>query len=491
MLLLETPTKVFFENYPNIEVLKPHLEFQDLRLSFEIQKLRGSKRWFVRQYGPEAYDTKLQNLKDRQNRTLLLQENDRYYTYSGLSYLLANNLQDVVVNQVVYPKQNVLPYTKPFPYVPREFQCDTVERLINVRHGYAELATGLGKSLIIAMLAKELGLKTLILAPSINIANNLTRFLQTHLGPAIIGRFFDGKKESKKLIVVGIGPSLTKVESGDHWDNFQKTQVFISDEAHTLPATIFEYVCMKLVAGAPYRFFLTATALRNDGLDLILKGIIGREVYSMDLQTGIKQGFLAKPAVHMFQVESHGAYSSKDANKMTRQHLFLNPKVNKIAATLANKAVEHGKSVLILIEEFEQFNRLFPLLHHKVCFAHGLVKKERVLPQFIESDTSKLVDQFNDGEFDIMVGTSAVATGTDFKRNQVTINLTGGKSEIQLRQGAIGRSTRLMPEVNKTSCLIFDFDIIDIPTLHRHAEARRRIYEREIGTPVIIRGGGL
>ena len=44
-----------------------------------------------------------------------------------------------------------------------------------------------------------------------------------------------------------------------------------------------------------------------------------------------------------------------------------------------------------------------------------------------------------------VVGTSAVSTGTNFKPVQLTINWKGKKKESEVKQGAIGRSTRLDP----------------------------------------------
>jgi len=56
----------------------------------------------------------------------------------------------------------------------------------------------------------------------------------------------------------------------------------------------------------------------------------------------------------------------------------------------------------------------------------------------------------------------------------------GGRSEIQTKQ-AIGRATRKVE--GKNFCNIIDFDVVNNPTVHRHAMARRVIYE-EIYGPV-------
>ena len=359
MLSVESPTKVYLDGFETSELLK-HLEYQDLRVNYELQKFKQNK-WYIRQYGEEAYQDKLQELTKSLKKNLLLKQGGRYYTYSGLARLLASNLQSQLKWQIKYPDPRPLPWHKPLNFQLRPYQNEAIEKFLEIRHGYGEYATGLGKTAIILMLAKTLGLKTLVLAPSLNIAAQLINLFNAHLGKQYVGAFFGSKKESNKLITIGIGQSLTKVKSGSqHFENFEKVEVFISDEAHTLPATTFEYVCMSLVANAPYRFFLTGTALRNDGLDLLLKGIIGTEVASMSLQDGIQRKYLAKPQVVMVSTQSSTNQTSDDVNKMTRYHLYQNPAVNRAAAQLANKSVEHGKSVLILIDEFNQFNQIYP-----------------------------------------------------------------------------------------------------------------------------------
>ena len=206
---------------------------------------------------------------------------------------------------------------------------------------------------------------------------------------------------------------------------------------------------------------------------------MGPIVYSMSVQDGVDQGFLAKPVFKMVWMESSVECSSDDVNDLTRAHVFYNDAVNRTAAMLANKAVAvMGRPTLILIDELEQFSRLLPHLGYEARFAHGGITAENkalVPDKYHESDPSQLVKDFNDGQFPILVGTSCIATGTDIKAAAAIIYLRGGKSEIEVRQGAIGRGTRLV--TGKTDCVIIDFGISNIGPLKRHAEARRAIYK--------------
>ena len=166
-----------------------------------------------------------------------------------------------------------------------------------------------------------------------------------------------------------------------------------------------------------------------------------------------------------------------DPNAMTRAHLYYNDAVVRMAASVANQMVsEYNRPVVILVEELEQFTKLLPYLKHKVGFAHAPCSKDnadKVPEQYRKSDPAALVDAFNTGEFPILIGTSCISTGTDILGVKALIYLQGGRSEIQVKQG-VGRATRLC--YGKTDCDIVDFDIEDCETVHRHAVARRGIY---------------
>jgi superfamily II DNA or RNA helicase len=209
-----------------------------------------------------------------------------------------------------------------------------------------------------------------------------------------------------------------------------------------------------------------------------LEGITGPIVFRMSVREGIDQGYLAKPLFKVVRVKSASGYNSRDVNNMTRKHLLYNPAVNKAAGELANKAVDLlGHSVLILVDEIEQFSHLLPHLKHPAKFAHGGVTKDNkgsLPPEYHDSDPAALVEEFNAGKLPVLVGTSCISTGTDIRAVKTMIYLMGGKSEIQVKQ-AVGRCTRKVP--GKDNCMVIDFDVVNIESQHRHAQTRKLIYE--------------
>jgi superfamily II DNA or RNA helicase len=457
----------------HLGLLRANLQYVDKKVEFEIQKLKRN----VRMYHMPNFQERLDQLKGQRVKCLLFKDDDGYWTYSGLAQSLVRTLQASYISRVTYPDPKPLPWAKK-PFEPFPYQTLAHDALFRARHAGVEIGTGLGKSLIITYLIKSLGLKTVVMAPSLSIARQLQKGLISAFGRKCVGFYGDGRKDLGKLITVAIGASLTRIgERDEAWGAFAKTQVFIADESHLCPAQTLNKVCFGLMTNAPYRFFFSATQLRNDGLDLLLDAISGPIVYRMSVKEGIDKGYLAKLKTTLVKVPSRSYFESRDVLEMTRQHLYYNPGVNKAAAQIINRFIDSGRQVLVLVEELEQFTHLLPFLREAtIAFAHGGDPKGVLPEKYRKSDPEGLVEQFNAGQLPVLVGTSCISTGTDVKANQMTVYIRGGKSEIEVMQGAVGRSTRLHEPVGKKACDIIDFDVYNIDSLHRHTGERLKYY---------------
>lgn len=488
MLILDTPTKLRIEGYDDRRgELEEALTFSNKKAIFELRKFRKAT-WYLNKYGEEAYNEKLNELRAAQRVSLLFEDEKGLYTHAGLKDHLASVLRDYKFeNRVVYPEPNLIPWARVPKHELRYYQKEIVDALCDAKHGAVEVGTGLGKSKCILHQTKRLGVQTLIMAPSTSIARQLYDDFKYHFGSKYVGLVGDGSKDYKKDIVIGIAASLTRIEKGSEaWGYLSKTQFFAADESHLTPAETFARVCLGLVEDAPYRAFYSATQMRNDGGELLLRGIIGPVVYRMTVREGVDQGFLAMPHFKMIPVVSRSTYFRDDPMEMARKHFLYNKDVAKIAADVANKAVGLlNHQVVILVDEVEQLALLLPHFRYEVGFAHGGLTKENkggVDPRFHESNVKELVQRFNDGNLPILVGTSCINTGTDIRPVKTIINLQAGRSEIKFRQ-SVGRGTRLVE--GKT-----DFNFVDFAVrcanvfenesqdiLWRHAHQRAAIYE--------------
>jgi superfamily II DNA or RNA helicase len=474
MIIWDTPTSCRFvePDQKKMALVQAALTYTNKSVDYQIRQLKKA-RWF----DAERHQERLDDLQEARRVCLLSEMDGSYVTYSGLATDVDQILHQGIERRIVYPNPKTIPWAEVPPEL-RPYQQETVDLFLDKKHAAAEMATGLGKSYIILHLAKILGLKTIVMAPTTSIADQLYDDFTRFLGKKYVGRYYGGKKDSAKLFTVAIHASLARIslDSPDYLA-FSSAQVFIADESHLTPAATLKEVCLGLCASAPYRFFLSGTQLRADGSDLLLRGITGPILKKMTVADGVAQGYLAAPRFRIFPITSDDSYATSDALRMTQRHFYYNQAIIRKAVALANFAVTRmNHQVLIAIEEIEQFRDIIPHLTAQYKFACGNITKDNlkyVPEEHRNGDNSQIVADFNAGKFPVLIGTSAISMGTDIRPVKTIINLTGGKSEVQIRQ-LVGRGTRKVE--GKTECMVFDFDVVNVPMLHRHAEERVGVY---------------
>jgi superfamily II DNA or RNA helicase len=481
-MLLKNPSQIILPS--DSEAVKSFLTFTDRSVNYQIKRLKDNYRW--KNSDPESFQERLETLKDQAKVCLLdYDEDGNAVTYSGLANDLNGRFGWELPDNESKLTDSIIPWNKPPEYSLRYYQRDAVDALFKVKHGAVSLPTGSGKSAIIYTICKENPVQTLIMTPSKSITNQIYNEFITLFGKKRVGKYGDGKKEIGKLFTVATGQALTRVEKGtEEYEFLSKTQQFIADESHTTPAETFEKVCLGVAKNSQFRFFVSATQIRTDGSELVLKGITGPIVYAKSFRELVNEGYLAKPIVRVIKAPATG-FSYTDINKETRAQLYLNPEVNRIAAEFATKAVTiANRPTVILIEEFRQFVALKNHIGIPFSFAHGGasdredasgVKLKDILPQeYWKCDVEEEIRKFNSGETKLLIGTSAISTGVDIKPTGCIIYLQGGMSEISLKQG-LGRATRMVP--GKIDFIAVDFLVEGSPAMERHFQARLNIYQ--------------
>lgn len=474
---------------PRRESLIDALTYHDLGVGHQLrgwQKARKQEEqkpgthWFVRQNGVDALNALIAELETQYTKTALFSDNEGEWTYSGFaSDYNAPKLFDI-------PPPKPIKFAHILKHEPRYYQLEAVDKLIAAQHGAVELPTGSGKSLCIALLLQRIGLPATIVAPTLSIAEQLYLDLVELFTTKMVGRFYGGKKEPDRQFVVAVTNSIALVDEGSPlYSKFAARPVLIVDESHLAPVQMLESICMRLTGAAPYRFFLSGTQLRQDGLDLVLRGVIGDILVTKTVRELVDQEFLARP--NFYQIETTADTTKGlpgDPIKLNRLCLQKNPTVYRQAGKVINRALDSRERVLVLIDQVEQFERLYKYLPRgAVRFAHGGVNagnKDSVPPEFHKSKPNNLVKAFDAGEFPVLVGTSCIGMGTDTRSPTTILDIVGGKSETRIRQG-VGRGLRLFE--GKTEFKYFEFDVTNIDLLHRHAGVRAKIYSSIYAPP--------
>ncbi|MCS7092618.1 MAG: DEAD/DEAH box helicase [Patescibacteria group bacterium] len=466
ILTIETPIKmrIDFENHQELQAVKEALTYKNTSIQYQIKITKES----AIKYGKAWAANKLAELEQKLYETLLFVDNEGYYTRPGLLKYLQKRFNCSVKNNIVYPEFKLLPWHTVPEYEPHNAQLNALKRLLSDFHSHIEFATGTGKTFIIELLIKNTGLPTVVSTPSTSIARQIYEECQALFGNSKVGLFGDTKRELGKHILIAVGKSLAMVNTPKEIEEFKKYQVLISDESHTLPAEQFEKFCHGLLAHCPYRWFVSGTQERSDGTDLKLLSIIGPQVYAYPIQKAIEDGVLAKLSFLIFNIKSHSFFESNNIVRLNQEHIYKNEKIAQIISEISQQAVAENMPVLILIDEHIQEEILSKYMKIDYVYARS------------GANNSKICKDFNDGKIMCVVGNSAVSTGTNFKPVRITINWQAGKSAVKVKQGPIGRSTRIDKRTGKTECKVIDFRIKNVPILRRHSDERISIY-KEIG----------
>ena len=452
------------------------LTYQDKSVQFMINKLRQNrnKGWV----SPEQYEIKMAALKEEMNCCLVTFDLDgNATTHSGLAQDLCAEFGWRMYTLPDASEPRRIPWKNKPEHEARYYQKEAVQALLDAQHGAISLPTGSGKSRVIIDLIKERPCKTIVMAPFTDIVDQLVAELTERFGKSVVGKY-KPKKRQDKLITVATVQALTRIMPGTpEYESLLECESVIVDESHTIAAESFKKVCLEGVAkNATNRWFVSATQIRGDGSEKLLRGVTGPIVYSREFMELANQGFLKKLKNHIFTVPTM-MVSTTDPKTEVRNNFYRNKHIASVIGRTAAACARSGRPCVILIDEYEQFAVLKPFLDVQFEFAHGNLDqdaKKIIDPEFWKSDNKAIVKRFNEGKTMCLVGTTAISTGVDIKPTATLVNWQGGKSETKIKQG-IGRGTR--PSTVHPVLALVDFIVSGSKTLEKYAKERVEIYE--------------
>lgn len=473
-----------------IRWLTKELSYKNMSAHYEHQK-HLQRHWLERR-DPEGFQAESERLKNEVNKTLIFYIDGKPHTYPGIIPYIEREYS--VSNYTVsYPQFKPIPWAKPLPFEPYFYQQESMEKLMAVKHGHISLPTGAGKSLVLLMIARNAGLRTVISTPSQSIFSELLDLFEKHLGKGKVGAYGDGKKNLKAPITIAINRSLSMLKEGtEAWDFFANKQLMAVDESHQVAANELEKTANGVLKDIPYRMFVSGTQVRGDGKQILLNSIIGPCVKEMSLIDGIQQGFLCPLKFKILKTFSPSTVNIKDPIECKREHFLRNPNIAELAAKIANASWNvKQESTLILVEELEQIAMLKRLITVPMTYVHSGSKKEAEVWGLKQVDAQEEIERFNLGEVKVLIGSRAIAVGVNLYPVHNTINFVGGASEVTTKQGCMGRSTRKLENSRyrgvhkpKPFTTIFDFDVQGQPILKNHLKKRIEFYE-EAGEDVV------
>lgn len=368
------------------------------------------------------------------------------------TFLVKSNINYDIVNLRTIPITGAYDHkfsSKLDPYVDQKLAAT---KAWCAGRGIVSMPTGTGKSLVIALITAQFGLRTLIVVPTLQIKEQLITTFKTMF------------KDMSNIAIENIDSSALK--KAKNYD------LLIIDEAHHVAAKTYHNLNKTAWTGIYYRFFLTATPFRNDTEEtLLFEGIAGQVVYSLSYKDAVAKGYIVPVEAYYIEAPKilNDYYSWSEVNsKLITNNEQKNDLLCKLLLTLSlNK-----KSTLCLVREIK----------------HGTIIEENTGIPFAngQDDTTRVyIDKFNQAKIHLLTGTEGViGEGVDTKPCEYVVIAAGGKAKSAFMQ-KVGRCVRTHPGKESGKVIL----ILDRSHkfLLRHYREQVKILKDEYGITNITR----
>lgn len=366
-------------------------------------------------------------------------------------------------------------------YELRDYQQEAVTKALNKGHGIIELATGGGKTFIIAnlvytaiqLLRKEQ--KVLIVVPDIGLVEQTYKDFVSYNFPLHQVSKWSGSNEinlDARVIIANLG-ILQSEKSDLTW--FSQVGLLIVDECHKLRRG---NKVNKLIDKIPTlrRFGFTGT-LPEDNIDTWnINNFIGPVIFkktTTDLREAAGGEYIANAQALSVHIEYDFKPDYTAVGAMQRYMLELDFIHNssfryKVIKSIVSKL---NNNCLILIDHINHgdnmFRELFSIPGKQVYFIQGSVEIEerRRIQELMEKDNNI-----------ICIAISKIfSTGISIKNIHYIMFAAGGKSKIKVLQ-SIGRGLRVHENKNVLTLI----DLVDeLVYGGKHFAKRKQFYENE------------
>lgn len=272
--------------------------------------------------------------------------------------------------------------------------------------------------------------------------------------------------------------------------------VLISDECHHHRSKTYRDPVSRM-HNLEYSIGLSASGISQEHVGLtdikdygfnevLVMSATGPLVLNIKAEQMIDAGNLADPILLVLSNLANEYLSEKYVTtwtKIAETKLESVERNNKIVDA-TKFFIDHDRKVLILVSTIRWSRKLLKIFKDKgidnVVASYGSGRFETFNGYDYEQETSDVMSKFNNNIYQVMIGTSHIYEGADFKTLDVLVMAASGKSErIQIQcAGRVLRKSK-----NGKYAYIVDFtDSTDV-VLSKHSRNRLARYKEIIGIP--------
>jgi len=261
----------------------------------------------------------------------------------------------------------------------REYQENALRRVGGQSQGVLVAPCGAGKTALLGALIAKRRQPSLILCHTVDLARQLREDLERWLGVPV-GLVGGGVWSPSGVVDVALLQSLRDPERlGDLTGRYGLVAV---DECHHVPAATFGEVVGAFPA--VYRYGLSATPTRADGLTPLLHAVLGPTLARIGAEDLEDEGVRVRPALRWLRGFPVPGFDPEDWSRSVSRLARSEPR-NRLIALAAAALLGEGRVLLILASRKEQADALAELIRAEGYGAEALhgsrtkADRERIL----------------------------------------------------------------------------------------------------------------
>jgi superfamily II DNA or RNA helicase len=368
----------------------------------------------------------------------------------------------------------------PFRPPPRDYQEEAIKAVLQAwqenltRKAMIVMATGLGKTYTAAEAVRRISMvrpqRILVLAHTNEIVYQLERAFWPFLKPSQETIVWNGYEQPSMddlqrspLVFACLNSVAAHLESGGALPDFD---LLVIDECHHVGGEMYKRIIADTRAGSssgPFLLGLTATPWRPDETNL--SEYFGEPLFTMDMVTGLRLGFLANVDYRMYTDNIdwkalpllHGARLTP---KQINRTLFISEWDNAVVRELQRAWVETRKPRAIVfcgtidhaITMRDQINAL------GFCNAAAIYSQTQGGQNLQAWERNRMLCDFHDGTVNVICAVDVFNEGVDVPDvNLIVFQRVTHSRRIFIQQ--LGRGLRLAEDKQKVIVLDFVSDI--------------------------------
>lgn len=365
-------------------------------------------------------------------------------------------------------------------FLMRDYQIDAINAFyangsIYGGSGTIVLPCGSGKTMVGMGIMSKLKCNTLIITPNITAVRQWIDELRdkTNIPGEDVGEY-SGEVKEIKPITIATYQILSYNRKKEDKDEFLHLSLFnsrnwgliIYDEVHLLPAPVFR---ITAEIQARRRLGLTATLVREDGLEEDVFALIGPKKYDTPWKELEKQGWIAEAVCHEIRVQMPEDKRLEYAiahDKIKYRIAAQNPEKNEMVKKIVNYHKSRNDKILVIGMYLDQLKTISEMFNAPILTGSTSNKKRR-----------ELYDLFREGKEDLLVVSKVANFAIDLPDANVAVQVSGTFGSRQEEAQRLGRILR----PKKNGSIAHFYAIVTKDTKDQDFSAKRQMFLTEQG----------